>query len=58
MDGSVCILQQTEYNCIKRCQAQFGPPVLDALKKKECGKFWALVLQFCDLFLNHPFLPA
>lgn len=46
--GSVCILQQAEHNCIKRCKAQFGLLILDELKKKECRKFWALVQHVCE----------
>lgn len=38
-------LQQAEYNCIKTSKAQFGPQTFDMLKKKEQGKFLALVNQ-------------
>lgn len=37
--GSVCILQQAEYNCINSCKTQFGPLILDKLKKRTMGSF-------------------
>lgn len=46
--GSFCILQRAEYNCINSFKTQFGPLILDELKKKDYGKFWPLVQQVCE----------